>query len=53
MTDALKSIGAEKFTSVVTDNASAMVKAREKLLQEFPNQKIASYGCVAHILKTY
>lgn len=41
-------IGIQKFVSVVTDNASAMLKAAKILTTKYPH--ITSYGCAAYVL---
>lgn len=41
-------IGPENFSALVTDNASAMVKARNIIHEK--NKHISVYGCIAHTL---
>lgn len=41
-------IGIKKFIAVITDNASAMLKATKILTTKYPH--ITSYGCAAHVL---
>ncbi|KAF2882968.1 hypothetical protein ILUMI_23196 [Ignelater luminosus] len=48
MEEILTEIGADKFQAIVTDNAAAMVKARNILHEKYEN--ISVYGCVAHTL---
>ncbi|KAF2883163.1 hypothetical protein ILUMI_23011 [Ignelater luminosus] len=48
MEEILTKIGADKFQAIVTDNAAAMVKARNILHEKYEN--ISVYGCVAHTL---
>ncbi|KAF2881094.1 hypothetical protein ILUMI_25076 [Ignelater luminosus] len=44
----LTEIGAGKFEAIMTDNAVAMVKAKDILHENYEN--ISVYGCVAHTL---
>ncbi|CAH1967940.1 unnamed protein product [Acanthoscelides obtectus] len=46
--EVLTEIGPEKFSALVTDNASAMVKARNNIHEKYKH--ISVYGCVAHTL---
>lgn len=48
MTEVNEEIGKEKILAVITDNASAMIKARELVKEEFDH--ISVYICADHCL---
>lgn len=48
ITNVVEELGAEKFASIVTDNAPVMKLAWKKIEEKHPN--IKAFGCAAHCL---
>ncbi|KAJ3639992.1 hypothetical protein Zmor_003318 [Zophobas morio] len=46
-------IGVDRIVSVITDNAKNMEKARNIVLEKYPDRSISLYGCVAHIFNLF
>lgn len=46
--DVIKSVGSDKFSAIVSDNAANVRKAREMVHKEFPS--IQNVRCVAHCI---
>jgi hypothetical protein len=44
--EVINKVGKEKFSAIVSDNASNVIKAREMIQEEFPS--IQNVRCIAH-----